>query len=219
MMPHIDMDTETATPAERTRDPLLVRLLPKTTRGCVATGVLLGALGCGLALYAVVRRGARAQPTRQADAIIVLGAGCEQPGPRPRPVYRNRLVYARDLWQRGMAPHIIVTEQSPAAEAAREYLLAIGVSEDAVELENRSTTTYENLALARDVMRANGWRRCIVVSDGFHLSRAVRMCRDLGLDPQGAATPYSLIEQRPGGRVKYTLREVGVYVIYLLTGR
>jgi len=194
------------------------RLLPKTIRGCVAIGLALGLLGCGAALYAVVRRDAHAQPTREADAIIVLGAGCEEPGPRPRPVYRNRLLHARDLRQRGLAPCIIVTEQSPTAEAARRYLVGLGIPAEAIELENRSTTTRENLVFAREVMRTHGWRRCIVVSDGFHLSRAVRMCRDLGLEAQGAATPYSRIEQRPGGRVKYTLREVGVYVTYLLAG-
>jgi uncharacterized SAM-binding protein YcdF (DUF218 family) len=159
------------------------------------------------------------QPTHAADVIIVLGAGCELPGPVPRPVYRDRLLHARDLWQQGMAPHIIVTEQSPTAEAARDYLIGLGVAGEAIELENRSTTTLGNLAFAAEVMQRHGWRRCIVVSDGFHLARATRMCRDLGLEVQGAATPYSRIERFPGARAKYTLREVGVYAIYLLAGR
>jgi len=202
----------------RARSPLVVRLLPKTTRGCVAAGVLLGFAGCAAALYATIRGSANVQPTHSADAIIVLGAGCEQPGPRPRPVYESRLLHARDLRERGLSDHIIVTEQSPAAEAAREYLVSLGVPEDAIEVENRSVTTWENLRFARDVMQRRGWRSAIVVSDGFHMSRAVRMCRDLGIEPQGAATPYSRIERRPGGRVKYTLREIGVYVVYLVRG-
>jgi uncharacterized SAM-binding protein YcdF (DUF218 family) len=212
------MDTDATIPPSDHRHSLLVRLLPRTVRGSIVTGLVLSALACCVALYATIRQGAHAQPTRPADVILVLGAGSELPGPRPKPVYQSRLRYARDLWQRGFAPHVIVTERSPAAEAAREYLIGLGVPQDAVALENRSATTRENLAFARDLMRSHAWRGCIIVSDGFHLSRALRMSRDLGLDAQGAATPYSLIELLPVRRVKYTLREVPRYAAYLLVG-
>jgi uncharacterized SAM-binding protein YcdF (DUF218 family) len=194
------------------------RLLPRTRRGCVAAGLLLGCLGNAAWLYAVIRRGAHVQPTRPADAIIVLGAGWERPLRQPKLVYRNRLRYGQDLYERGLAEHIIVTEQSPAAEIACEYLVSRGVPEDAIRVEKRSTTTWENLRFAQEIMRANGWRTAIVVSDGFHLPRCLRMCDDLGLRAEGAATPYSTIEQRPYRRVKYTLREVGTWAIYGVRG-
>jgi uncharacterized SAM-binding protein YcdF (DUF218 family) len=210
-------DPQAQRPRPKPRD-VARRLLPRTWRGCVAAGLLLGCLGTAASLYVAIRRGAHVQPTRPADVIIVLGAGWERPLRQPKRVYRNRLRYGQDLYEQGLAEHIIVTEQSPAAEIAREYLVSRGVPEDAIRVENRSTTTWQNLRFAQEIMRANGWRTAIVVSDGFHLPRCLRMCDDLGLRAEGAATPYSSIEQHPYRRVKYTLREVGTWVVYRVRG-
>jgi uncharacterized SAM-binding protein YcdF (DUF218 family) len=185
----------------------------------VAIGVLFGAGVHALAMYAAVRRTAHVQPTRRTDVIIVLGAGWERPTHLPTPTYRGRLKHALDLYGCGFADHIIVTELAPAAEIAREYLVSRGVPADAIRFENRSTTTWENLVFARGVMRANGWRSAIVVSDGFHLWRSLQMCQELGIEAQGAATPYSRIERTPRLRRRYSLAEVRKHVTHCLTGQ
>lgn len=190
----------------------------RRVRRVLLAGVLAGAGGTGW-LYVTIRRSAHVQPTRPADAIIVLGAGWERQVRLPKRVYRARLLYARDLYERGMAPNIIVTEQSPAAEIAREYLVTIGVPEEAIEFENRSTTTWENLSYAREVMRRHKWRTAIVVSCGFHMFRSLKMCEELGIPAQGAATPYTHIEKVGYKRVKYTLRECEMYIGHRFTGR
>ncbi len=187
-------------------------------RRLLLAGVLAGAAGMGW-LYVAIRRSATVQPNRPADVIIVLGAGSHRAVGLPRRVYRARLLYARDLYERGMAPNIIVTEQSPAAEIARDYLVTIGVPEEAIRYENRSTTTWENLLYAREVMRDEGWRTAIVVSCGFHMLRSLKMCEELGISAQGGATPYGHIEKNGRKRVKYTLRECEMYVAHLLTGK
>jgi uncharacterized SAM-binding protein YcdF (DUF218 family) len=170
-------------------------------------------------LYVTIRRSAGVQPTKPADVIIVLGAGWERPLRLPKRVYRARLVYARELYERGLAPHIIVTEKSPAAEIAREYLIELGVPEEAVEFENHSTTTWENLAYAQDIMREHGWQSAIVVTCGFHMFRSLRMCEELGIPAQGAASPYAHIERSAYKRFRYTLRECGTYAAHVLTGK
>ncbi len=184
----------------------------------LAVGVLAAAGSMGW-LYVTIRRAAAVQPTKPADAIIVLGAGSLRAVGLPRHVYRARLLYARDLYERGMAPNIIVTEQSPAAEIARDYLVKVGVPEEAVRFENRSTTTWENLSYARDVMRDEGWQTAIVVSCGFHMFRSLKMSEELGLSAQGAATPYSHIEKDSRKRIRFTLRECEMYLAHLLSGR
>jgi uncharacterized SAM-binding protein YcdF (DUF218 family) len=180
---------------------------------------LLGAAGGTGWLYVTIRRSAGVQPTRPADVIIVLGAGWEGTVRLPKRVYRARLLHARDLYERGMAPNIIVTERSPAAEIARDYLTDLEVPEDAIAIENRSATTRENLSYAQEIMRERGWETAIVVSCGFHMFRSLKMCEELGIPAQGAATPYSHIEKIGYKRVRYTLRECGTYVAHKLTGR
>jgi uncharacterized SAM-binding protein YcdF (DUF218 family) len=159
------------------------------------------------------------QPNRPADAIIVLGAGYEPHMRLPKRVYRARLLYARDLYEREMASHIIVTERSPAAEIAREYLVELGVPEETIKVESRSATTWENLSGAQAIMRQHEWRTAIIVTCGFHMFRSLKMCEELGIPAQGAATPYSHIEKIGYKRAKYTLRECGTYVAHVLTGK
>ncbi len=150
------------------------------------------------ALYLRVRGHVDDQPTERADALIVLGAGGT--ATRPSPVYRNRLDHARRLYEQGFADTIVVTELAPASEGARRYLITGGVPEEAVLLEDRSTTTWENLRFAGEVARERRVRSVIVVSCGFHLCRATRMARELGFDAQGAAAPGSPIEADPEKR-------------------
>lgn len=158
------------------------------------------------ALYLQVRRHAHDRPTRPADAIIVLGSGGG--ARRPSPIYRARLDHALALYEQGLAPAIIVTERTPGAEGARRWLLEQGVPDRDVFMENRSTTTWENLRFAREVMREQGWGSAIISSCGFHLYRATRMAGELGIDAQGAAAPGSLIEANPDARAKMTWLEV-----------
>ena len=58
------------------------------------------------------------------------------------------------------------------AEACREVLMAHGIPEDAILLEERSRSTEENALYTREIMDANGWETALVVSDGYHLLRA-----------------------------------------------
>ena len=158
------------------------------------------------ALYLQVRGHVEDQPTERADALIVLGAGGT--AARPSQVYQSRLDHARHLYEQGFADTIVVTELAPASEGARKYLIAGGVPAHVVLLEDRSTTTWENLRFAAEVARERGVRSVIVVSCGFHLYRATRMARELGFEAQAAAAPDSPIEADPTRRALQSQREV-----------
>jgi len=175
--------------------------------------VLLGALaGFSAVLYVRIRDVDDLQPTRRADCIIVLGAGVRNGGPGR--CYRPRLNHAVSLYQNGLAPNIIVTELSPAAEVARDHLLRRGIPRSAIAMENRSRDTWENLSFSQEVMRERGWESAIVVTCPFHLYRSRAMARDLGIDVQMAAAPNSPTEDNLWKHVKYTLREVVAYALY-----
>ena len=176
--------------------------------------LVLSAVGMAV-LYAAVRHSATLQPTEPADVIIVLGSGSSKG--KPSPVYAARLDHARKLFERGLAPRIIVTEKAPAAQDAQRYLLAHGVQAQSILLEDRSTTTWENLKFSKEIMDRHGWRSAIVVSCPFHLFRGLQMCRELRITAQGAGSD-SPLEKTAESRLRYTLIECRKYLAYKVLG-
>ena len=97
---------------------------------------------------------------RQYDYIIIHGAGLD--GPRPTPLLAGRIDKALELWKKqhqhgkfvvsgGQGADEVVSE----AQAMRDYLLEKGVPADAILMEDKSTTTWENLKNSLAVIRAN----------------------------------------------------------------
>lgn len=97
---------------------------------------------------------------RQYDYIIIHGAGLD--GPRPTPLLAGRIDKALELWKKqhqhgkfvvsgGQGADEIVSE----AQAMRDYLLEKGVSADAILMEDKSTTTWENLRYSLAIINAD----------------------------------------------------------------
>ena len=132
----------------------------------------------------------QAQP---ADAIIVLGAAAYDA--RPSPVFEERIRHGLALYRQGYAPVLLFTggygNGAPFAESqvARKYALQQGIPDSAIMIEAVSRNTRENLLQARKLMQERGLHRVIVVSDPLHMSRALRLSRELGIDAVGSPTP------------------------------
>ncbi len=129
-----------------------------------------------------------------ADAIIVLGAAAYDS--RPSPVLEERLRHGIDLYQRGLAGRLIFTggygghgARYSEAQVGRRYALRHGVAPEAILIESVSRTTRQNLQQAARLMRSNGLRRAIVVSDPLHMARALRLSREAGIEALGSPTP------------------------------
>ena len=97
---------------------------------------------------------------RQYDYIIIHGAGLD--GPRPTPLLAGRIDKALELWNKqhqhgkfvvsgGQGADEIVSE----AQAMRDYLLEKGVPGDAILMEDKSTTTWENLRYSLAIINAD----------------------------------------------------------------
>ena len=163
----------------------------------VAVGAVV--LGVALAYYLVglyqVWHSARTDEARAADAIVVLGAA-EYDG-RPSPVLAARLDHALELWRAGYAPRIVVTggkregDRFTEATASADYLLAVGVPDDAILREVQGSTTWESLAATARILRNRGLESVLVVSDPYHSLRARETARELGLDAHSSPTRTS----------------------------
>ncbi len=132
-------------------------------------------------------------PTEAIDAVIVLGAAVVAPGV-PGPALIRRLEHGVTTFRRTAAAYLvlsggIVAHPPTEAEVMRRLALQRGVHEAALVLEDRARNTFENALYCGRIIRERGWQRLIVVTDGWHLPRALYVFRRLGLTTGGAGVP------------------------------
>lgn len=153
---------------------------------------------CGVAGW-IVYIGARDQAASddvRADTVIVLGAAAYDA--RPSPVFEERIRHGIALHKRGLAPTLLFTggfggsgARFAESQVARRYAVRQGVPVNAIMIETVSRNTRENLGQAAALMRQRKMTRAIVVSDPLHMSRALRLCREVGIECLGSSTPTS----------------------------
>lgn len=137
------------------------------------------------------RRGAITQSGQSVDAVVALGAPPQAPD-APGPVLERRLDHAVAVWRRRRVGYLVVTGGtvgSPLAEAdiMRDLARALGVADDRIVVEDRARNTFENALYTGLIMRQRGWSRAVVVTDAFHMPRALFVFRRLGLCVEGDA--------------------------------
>lgn len=136
------------------------------------------------------------------DWIIVLGAGLR--GGDLSKTLHMRMDTAAAYIEKHPHCRVIVTggrgfgETRTEAEAMADYLVKGGVEESRIFLEDKATSTMENLRLSKVLLQHHGgpppWKAAVVTSD-FHLFR-VRMLAErieLDLQPVPAPTPWYLL--------------------------
>lgn len=182
--------------------------LRRKVAAAVAVAITL-ALAWAAVVVAVALAAARDQ-TKTAEAIVVLGAA--QYNGRPSPVFRARLNHAAALYQRGLAPLVLVTggtgsgDTVSESEVGRRYLLKAGLPESAVAALPGSTTSSSLDGVARWFSGRES-RRVLLVSDGFHMLRLEIIARRLGLVPFTSPAPGSPIRSNPRLNAGYFLAE------------
>lgn len=132
----------------------------------------------------------RPVPDAPPDAVVVLGAQVLASG-SPSPPLRRRLEHGVSVWRRRGADVLVTSGgrgDGPVSEAEtmRRLALGLGVPEDRIVAEDRSTTTLEHAVEVAALCERNGWRRVVIVTDRYHLPRALFLFRRLGLDVEGA---------------------------------
>jgi uncharacterized SAM-binding protein YcdF (DUF218 family) len=164
-----------------------------------------------------ILRAAAEVPTRQADVIVVFGAA-EYAG-HPSPVYRARLDHAYELFQRGLAPVVITTggsAQDPdfsEGGVGRDYLLRRGIPEQALIAETQGSDTAQSATRVATIMRANGMRTCIAVSDVYHVFRIRALLEHDGVQVEVAPRPESR-PRRVWDRFAAVMREAISYLAW-----
>lgn len=185
----------------------------------IALGLTIAAVLAGAGVFTAVCVCAGKERTVQpSDCIIVLGARVWPSGQMSNAL-RYRCETALKAWQEGIAQHIIVTggqgSDEPAAEASvmREYLIQNGVPKVNVIAEDASTNTIQNLKNAKRIMNQNSWKTAAVVTNDYHVQRALWIARDADVNACGIAAPSP---DRLSSKLFCRLRESLSWALYAL---
>ena len=124
-----------------------------------------------------------------ADVVLVLGTTVAPDG-QPENRLAGRLTTAAELVTTGRARVVLVSgdgggDSGDETAAMTSYLTGtLGVDPTRVVADPSGLDTYDSCSRARDVY---GVRKALVVTQAYHLSRAVALCRTLGIDTEGVA--------------------------------
>ena len=161
------------------------------------------------------RIGHRPCPKGPFDALVVPGCAV-RPNGTASGALRRRTDHAASLWKQNIAPIIVLTggvgryppsEAAAAAQVAREA----GVTEDALVLEEHSTTTAENAIFAAQAFANANTMSILVVTDSYHAWRCKRLFSShFNRVESVGSTPSTRL------RIRGAFREVASILIMLL---
>ena len=180
-------------------------------RVLLRTAVIVVALVLAPALWVQVVGQTRVRPgvsdVSRTDVAIVLGAGLRPDG-TPSTYLRRRLDAAAELYARGTVGVILVsgdnsTTQHDEPTAMRDWLVGLGVPEDRVVRDFAGLDTHDSCVRAHAVF---GVTDAVVITQDYHLRRALFSCREAGIDVVGLGVSSTSVE--PIKAVLYRVREI-----------
>ncbi len=169
--------------------------------------IVLGVLaGAGPYLWIRFATTGRVHPVGEApDApvAIVLGAGLRADG-SPKPYLRIRLEDTLRLYEDGKVRAILVSGDHGQVDydevaAMTSWLVEHGVPAGKVVADHAGFDTYDSCVRAHEIF---GVRAALVVTQEFHVRRAVFLCRAAGIDAAGVGSAA------PDDDTRYQVREV-----------
>jgi Uncharacterized membrane protein len=139
-----------------------------------------------------------------ADCILVLGAGIRNN--QPTPMLQDRLDEAISLYQQKKAPKLIMSgdhSRNDYNEVAvmKNYAIEKGVSSTDIFMDHAGFSTYESIFRAKEIFQA---KKVIIVTQDYHLYRALYIANQLGLEAVG----YASNPREYRGQVKRDIREI-----------
>ena len=151
--------------------------------GIAAAAVVIPRLVTGV--YALSRiYSTETSPAR--PVAIVFGAGLRRDG-TPTTVLRDRVETAVELYRQGKVSKLLMSgdnrfEYYNEPEAMRQYAISLGVPKDAIVLDYAGRRTYDSCYRAKAVF---GVESALLVTQKFHLPRALFLCNALGIKSIG----------------------------------
>ena len=148
---------------------------------------------------------AEAAKLRGVDCILVLGCYVRERGV-PSDMLEDRLRRGIELYQAGAAPKLLMTGDHGRVdynevETMKQYAMDAGIESSDIFMDHAGFSTYESLYRAKEIF---GVDKIIIVTQGYHLYRALHIAENLGIEAYGVASDYRTY----AGQVFRDLREL-----------
>ena len=152
---------------------------------------LCGLLTVGGAIYWNVQSAGQRcyAPADVPAAPVALVFGCGYSAAGPSPVMYDRVATAAELYHAGKVRKLLLTGDNSQSnynepEMMRQTALRLGVPNKDIILDRAGLCTYDSIYRAKFLFKVSS---AILVSQAYHLPRALFIARQLGLDAVGAA--------------------------------
>ena len=177
----------------------------------LALCVLGAALAFGVSGWMVLHErnailSAEDAPPEHLDCILVLGCGVDAQG-RPKPMLHDRMTVAVELYDKGWADTLLLTGDNSGPDynevgAMETFALEHGVPNEALLLDNEGFNTDASIRRARNVF---GMEQVVIVTQEYHLFRALFLAEAYGLEASGVSATLRTYGPK---QVQWSLREV-----------
>lgn len=171
-----------------------MRFLERVTYRRTALGVFVVAVvgmvvSVGLILWVQLPSAAYIRPLEtlevHPDAVLILGAGIEGSG-IPSDALADRLLVGERVSRALDAPMLLTGDggrfRADEISVMHRWLLERGVAPDRIVIDDEGFRTYESCKRAAQVYRL---KRIVIITQRFHLGRALYLCRSFGLEAYG----------------------------------
>ena len=143
------------------------------------------------------------------DCILVLGAGVRDDG-SPSHMLEDRLKTGIALYESGAAPKLLMsgdhgTVGYDEVNTMKSFAVERGVPSEDVFMDHAGFSTYESMVRAKEIF---GCRKILIVTQTYHLYRALYIAHSLGLEADGVSADLRTY----GGQEFRDLREVAARV-------
>jgi len=156
----------------------------------------------------------------KADAGVILGAAVWS-GNRPSPLLKERINKGYEVYNKGIVPKLVITggaspNEMTEADVAKDLLLKYGVNPNDLIEENSSSSTIEQIQFVRDKLyNTKNWNKIILISDNFHLMRALEICKFNDINADSIASDIELSTE---GSISYYMKESLGLIIFWMFG-
>ena len=181
-----------------------------------AGGIACIALIAAVVISCFMVKAMNDKPKNSQTTVVVLG--CQINGETPSRMLKRRLDAAYDYLSENSDVKVIVSggqgsdEVTSEADVMRKYLLKRGIEDSRIFMEDKSTSTEENLRFSKEIIEKEGLcEKITIVTDGFHQLRADILAKQQGIEARNisASTEKWLLPT-------YWIREIYGVAYYLV---
>lgn len=151
------------------------------------------------------------------DCILILGCGVRSDG-SPSTMLHDRLQRGVELYDLGAAPKLLMTGDHgqthyDEVNTMKGFAVEAGIESTDIFMDHAGFSTYESMYRAKEIFRAE---KIIIVTQEYHLYRALYIAQSLGLEAYGVAADYRTYSGQTARDVREVLARVKDFATSLL---